>query len=77
MEGVGSLLYYGPTFPLLRASRGRARAMGVLSEQQDRWELLRAAEENVWRGEGELNPRPWLWYHTRQPLLANMTIKHR
>jgi hypothetical protein len=49
MEGVESLLYYGPTFPLLCASRGRAQAMGVLSEQQDRWELLRAAEENVWQ----------------------------
>jgi hypothetical protein len=31
--------------------RPRARAMCILSKQQDRWELLRATEENIWPGE--------------------------
>jgi hypothetical protein len=51
--------------PPLCESRSCTRAMGILSEQQGRWELLRAAEENVCSG--ELNLRPWLWYHGRRP----------
>jgi hypothetical protein len=48
MEGARGLLCYSPTFPLLCASLGRAfKPCALLSKQQGRWELLRAAEENA------------------------------
>jgi hypothetical protein len=55
MEGArGPPMLWSNIPPPACKSRPRARAMCVLSEQQGRWELLRAAEENAWPGGIEL-----------------------
>jgi hypothetical protein len=44
-RGWGLLMLWSSIPPPACESRPRARAMGILSEQQSRWELLHAAEE--------------------------------
>jgi hypothetical protein len=68
------ILCYNSTFSLLRASRSRALGPYAYSvKQQGRWWLLHASKKI--RGQGELNPRPRLWYHVRGSSLSQSNHK--
>jgi hypothetical protein len=63
IEGVRSLLCYGPTFNLLRVSHGRT--LGLYTYSVNKLSENYYTQRKKMRDQGELNPRSRLWYHAR------------